>query len=271
MKTFNFVLISIFVAGAIMAAAIPAATASAGQQFDQKDMAVIQKYRLAAPDLEKGQEYLVKGKLKQAEKKLRQVLETLPEHATAAYFLADCYSKQGRIEEGLTAIVKAEANFADFNRIIFRWQLAQVNSFEGQKIQLNAQLNALQIKLAEAKTDAERAPIQSQILSVQASQNAGYQRMDEERISEEYAVQADYYYLHGNLLFKKKACQGALDQYLKAVEIDPKHGNSYNNIANLYYLGKQYDKAEEYLDKAEANGAKVNPAFKQALAKALNK
>jgi tetratricopeptide (TPR) repeat protein len=135
----------------------------------------------------------------------------------------------------------------------------------------NAQLNTLQIKLAEAKTDAERGPIQSQILSVQASQNAGYQRMDEEKISEKYTAQADYYYLHGNLLFKKKACQEALDQYLKAVEIDPKHGNSYNNIANLYYLGKQYDKAEEYLDKAEANGAKVNPAFKQALAKALNK
>ena len=58
---------------------------------------------------------------------------------------------------------------------------------------------------------------------------------------------------------------------MKAVEVDPKHGNSYNNIANLYYMGKQYDKAQEYLDKAEANGAKINPAFKQALAKALNK
>ena len=55
------------------------------------------------------------------------------------------------------------------------------------------------------------------------------------------------------------------------MEVDPKHGNSCNNIANLYYMGKQYDKAQEYLDKAEANGAKINPAFKQALAKALNK
>ena len=258
----------LFIAGAGLISAAPAA---AGQQFDQKDMAVIQKYRAAAPDLEKGQEYLVKGKLEQAEKKLRQVLDTLPEHATAAYFLADCYSKQGRIDEGLTAIETAESNFADFNRIIFRWQMTQINRFEGKKDQLDGQLDALRTKLAQAKTDAERLAIQQQISTVGAAQNSGSQRTKEEQVSENYTVPADYYYLHGNLLFKKKSYPEALRQYLKAVEVDPKHGNSYNNIANLYYMGKQYDKAQEYLDKAEANGAKINPAFKQALAKALNK
>jgi tetratricopeptide (TPR) repeat protein len=266
MKKLALVLTSILITGTILAAAIPA-----GQQFDQKDMAVIQKYRAAAPDLEKGQEYLVKGKLEQAEKKLLQVLDTLPEHATAAYFLADCYSKQGRVDEGLAAIEKAEGNFANFNRIIFRWQMTQVNRFEGKKNQLDEQLNALQIKLSQAKSDSERLSIQNQISSAQAAQNASSQRTKEQQISENYTIPADYYYLHGNLLFKRKEYSPALDQYLKAVEVDPKHGNSYNNIANLYYMGKQYDKAKENLDKAEANGAKVNPAFKQALAKALNK
>jgi tetratricopeptide (TPR) repeat protein len=266
MKKSSLILISILITGTILAAAIPT-----GQQFDQKDMAVIQKYRAAASDLEKGQEYLVKGKLEQAEKKLLQVLDTLPEHATAAYFLADCYSKQGRIDEGLAAIEKAEGNFANFNRIIFRWQMTQVNQFEGKKNQLDEQLSALQTKLSQAKSDSERLSIQNQISSVQASQNSSGQRTKEQQISENYVIPADYYYLHGNLLFKKKEYQPALDQYLKAVEVDPKHGNSYNNIANLYYMGKQYDKAQDYLNKAEANGAKVNPAFKQALAKALNK
>jgi tetratricopeptide (TPR) repeat protein len=268
MKRLGLSLTVVLIAGAVLtvAAALPA-----GQQFDQKDMAVIQKYRAAAPDLEKGQEFLVKGKLDQAEKKLRQVLDMLPEHATAAYFLADCYSKQGRIDQGLEAITTAESNFANFNRIIFRWQMTQVNRYEGRKNQVDEAIDALQIKLTQAKTDAERVSIQQQISSARAAQNSGSQRTKEEQVSENYSVPADYYYLHGNLLFKKKAYQEALGQYLKAVEVDPKHGNSYNNIANLYYMGKQYDKAQDYLDKAEANGAKINPAFKQALAKALNK
>jgi len=268
MKKSSFIPTVILIGGAVLtaAAAIPA-----GQQFDQKDMAVIQKYRAAAPDLEKGQELLVKGKLDQAEKKLLKVLDTLPEHATAAYFLADCYSKQGRIDLGLAAIEKAKGNFANFNRIIFRWQMTQVNRFENNKTQLGEQLSDLQKQLAQAKTDSERRSIQNQISSVQAKQNAGGQRTKEQQISENYTIPADYYYLHGNLLFKKKDYPAALDQYLKAVEVDPKHGNSYNNIANLYYMGKQYDKAREYLEKAEANGAKVNPAFKQAVDKALNK
>ena len=130
MKKLSLIQTSVLIAGAALAAS---AAIPAEQQFDQKDMAVIQKYRAAAPDLEKGQEYLVKGKLEQAEKKLLLVLDTLPEHATGAYFLADCYSKQGRIDEGLAAIEKAEGNFANFNRIIFRWQMSQVNQFEGKK------------------------------------------------------------------------------------------------------------------------------------------
>ena len=73
------------------------------------------------------------------------------------------------------------------------------------------------------------------------------------------------------MFFEKKDYPAALDQYLKAVDVDPKHGNSYNNIANLYYMGREYEKAREYLAKAEANGAKINPAFKDAIAKALNK
>jgi tetratricopeptide (TPR) repeat protein len=243
----------------------------AGQQIDQKDLADIQKYRAAAADLESGQGLLVKGKLDQAEKKFLKVLETLPEHATAAYLLADCYYKRNRAEEGLAAIQRAEANFGNLNRIMFRWQMSQINRFMNEKAQLDEQIRALQIRLASARTDLERQTLQNQITGLQGQQNSGGQRTKEQQISETYAIPADYYYLHGNLLFKKKEYQPAFEQYSKAVETDPKHGNSYNNIANLYYMSRQYEKAQEFLEKAEANGAKINPAFKEAVAKALKK
>ena len=43
------------------------------------------------------------------------------------------------------------------------------------------------------------------------------------------------------------------------------------NLANLYYMAKQYQKARDHLSKAEENGAEVNPKFKQAILKALEK
>lgn len=255
----------------IAALLLAAATLPAGQALDQQDVAVIQKYRAAAPDVESGQALLLKGKYEEAEKKLQRALETLPEHAIAAYFLADCYYRMGRLDEGLAAIQKAEVNFGNFNRVLYRWQLAQVNQFEADKTRLNDLLSDLQNKLSQAKTDAERAQIQNEIARAQASRNSSAQRTKEQMVSESYTTPGEYFYVHGNLLFRKKEYPAALDQYLKAVSADPKHGNAYNNIANLYYMGRQYDKAREYLEKAEANGAKINPAFKQAIAQALNK
>lgn len=248
-----------------------AAAFAPGQQLDQQDLASIQKYRAAAPDVESGQALLLKGKLDQAEKKLLKALNTLPEHAIAAYLLADCYYKQGRVDEGLENIVQAEANFANFNRVLYRWQMGNINQFMADKTRLNDQMSDLQFQLSKAKVESEKRRIENEIAKTQASQNASPQRTKEQLISESYTIPADYLYLHGNLLFKKKEYQAAMDQYLQAVTADPKHGNSYNNIANLYYMGRQYDKAREYLEKAEANGAQINPAFKEAIAKALNK
>ncbi len=256
------------IGGAVL---IAAAAFAAGQQLDQKDLAVIQKYRAASPDVESGQALLLNGKLDQAEEKLLRALETLPEHPIASFLLADCYYKLGRIDEGLTAIDQAEANFGNFNRVLYRWQMTQLNQFAADKNRLNDSLRELESRLSQAKTDAERSAIQAEMTKVQSQQNAGAQRSKEQLMSETYSTPADYFYLHGNLLFKKKDYPAALGQYLNAVEVDPKHGNSYNNIANLYYMGREYEKAGEYLAKAEASGAKINPAFKDAIAKALNK
>jgi tetratricopeptide (TPR) repeat protein len=82
---------------------------------------------------------------------------------------------------------------------------------------------------------------------------------------------ADYYYYHGNIFLKLRKYNEAHSQYLEALRIDPKHGNASNNLANIYYMVKKYDKALYYLTMAEANGAKINPKFKEALQKALNK
>jgi stress-induced-phosphoprotein 1 len=90
-------------------------------------------------------------------------------------------------------------------------------------------------------------------------------------ISSEEEIPADYCYINGNIYFKMKKFQEAHDQYQEAITIDPSHGDSYNNLAALYFQVKQYQKALNYLNQAEENGAKVNPEFKKVVLKALEK
>ena len=78
-------------------------------------------------------------------------------------------------------------------------------------------------------------------------------------------IPAGYRYIHGNILFLKKDLQGAVNQYLETIRLQPAHEFAYNNLANIYFMAKQYDKALEFLRKAEANGVKVNQTFKKDL------
>ncbi len=68
-----------------------------------------------------------------------------------------------------------------------------------------------------------------------------------------------------------KQFQEAFAQYKEAIRINPQYGDAYNNLANLYFMAKQYQKALDCLEQAEANGAKINPEFRKAVKKALGK
>lgn len=65
--------------------------------------------------------------------------------------------------------------------------------------------------------------------------------------------------------------QEAHDQYLEAIKIDPKHENTYNNLINLYFMTKQYKRAMDYVNKAEADGVAINPKLKKAILEAIEK
>lgn len=76
-----------------------------------------------------------------------------------------------------------------------------------------------------------------------------------------YPEEANLYYGLGLCLQKKDDFYRALDNYTKALKIDPKFPEAYNNIANLFldYEG-DFKKAAEYLEKAlEVVDNAVNP------------
>ncbi len=246
-------------------------TMNASQVLDSKDQEILQKYKACQSDLNKGMDSFKKDKYEKAEQSFLKVLERLPEHSEASYFLAQVYYKQGKLEKGLEMIQNAEANFAVLGRILYRRQLSRTDQLSAQTQQVRQEISQLQAELTEAKSDSQRSAIQQRISQLQASLGTPEMVQQRQDQSEILTMPGDYYYIHGNILFKMNKYQEAMDQYLKAIEAEPRHGNAYNNIANLYFMSQQYDKALEYLEKAEANGAKVNPEFKKAVLKALGR
>jgi pentatricopeptide repeat protein len=263
-KSLIAVLIFLFLGGARV-------LRSQDQSLDSKDTEILQKYKTVNREFLKGRELVVKEKYDQARQILLKVLDRLPEHPEASYLLAQIYYKEGDFEKGLASIQNAETHFSSVQRILFKQQLKLGDQYSSNKQELTQEIQVLQSQLSQAKSQEERMDLQRQIIEKQAQSSTMEMHNKEQSLYESTGMPADYSYIHGNLLFKMKRYQEALDQYLKAVQSDPKYGSAYNNIANLYFRAKQYDKALEYIKKAEANGVKVHPDFKNAVLKALGK
>lgn len=86
------------------------------------------------------------------------------------------------------------------------------------------------------------------------------QRKYQEGLDETYNIEADnvdadVYYWRGNFLKKLNKKDEALEQYKQAVSFDDKHGEAHAQLGVLYFRGKNYDTAYEYLAKA----SELNP------------
>ena len=234
----------------------------AGQEMDDQDRLLFQKFRMTRPGLIKGEGQLKKKQYDKAEESLLKVLKEMPENADASFFLAETYYQKGEFEKGLAAIVEAEKNFPLIQKMMYRRQMGTINKGGENRADLENEILGQQQKTGE--------PI-SPTTSTMRRDAAASQTDSQEQKSEVFSIPAEYSYVHGNLLIRQKKFEEALAQYEKTVAAEPKHGKALNNIANIYYMARQYDKALEYIEKAEAVGAKVNPEFKNAVLKALGK
>jgi tetratricopeptide (TPR) repeat protein len=249
----------------LLAAAGAVPLLSGNQTIDDKDRLLLEKIRMTYPDVRKGEAQLKKKQLAQAERTFLKVLEQLPENAQASFDLAETYYELGQYDKGLAAIDNAEKNVSLLVRLLYRQQIGQLNQMTDDRLAGSDSLQALRQQLGSSKSAGlSTGPPTAQN---QANGKAG----EQEQKSEVFVIPAEYSYVHGNLLFKLKRYQEALDQYLKAVDADPRHGKALNNVANIYFMAKQYDKSLDYIEKAEAVGVPVNPDFKKAVLKALGK
>jgi tetratricopeptide (TPR) repeat protein len=241
--------------------------------FDRKDF---DKFKLAQRLCYKGEQLFNQGKYKKAEKAFVDCLKKFPEYANADYYLGRvCYERKD-YTNALEHIENAETNFKYISDLNVSFHLEYLEKLREQQAETEEYLVQLKESLASfpAVVDASseqgkrKRTGEDEISRAESNINLIKTRLAKP-VPGALEMPVDYYYVHGNILFRLKKYQDALVRYHQTVKRDPNHGNAYNNLANLYFMAKQYKRALFYLEKAGSTGVKVNEKFKSAVLNAL--
>lgn len=215
---------------------------SFGQKhFYANEKKMYEKFKIADAIFFKGKEYFLKGNYKKAEKELKKCIETMPEHVEAHFYLSHVLYKKEDFQKALEHIEKAKANFelmADLFTYAHHQYILQLRE---QVDTIDSQISDLQDKLF-GTTDADtKRNFEAQISSLEQKKGTIRSRLTEP-VSPSESIPADYFYFHGNILFRLNKHQEAFREYFEAIKKNPQHGNAYNNLANLYFMGKAVSK-----------------------------
>lgn len=80
---------------------------------------------------------------------------------------------------------------------------------------------------------------------------------------------AALYFFEANALFNLQRLDEAIGSWERAVDLDPKYAPAYNNLAVAYWKKGRLQDAQSSLARADRLGFKVNPRFRDDLAKAI--
>ena len=221
----------------------------------------------------KGKDYFAKKELDKAEAEFKACLEVSPEHAEALFFLAQVDYLKGDFARALADIKKAEAghammagthNFMDARR---RKAILDERAKKEQEIAFMEET----LYAADCKTEQELLKLPESIEALRREISSLNAMLNERPQTEPPALPADYSYIHGNILFKLNRIQEASGQYLKAIEADAGHLRAYNNLVNICYLARDYEKALKFIKQAKTNGVELNPKLREAVLKTAQK
>jgi tetratricopeptide (TPR) repeat protein len=240
------------------------------KDYTREERQLFQRYKVANSFFEKGKKNFLKEDYRKAEKELKKCLKKMPEHSGAYFLLSQISYKWGNLEKSLEEIENAKKNYAYIGKVKANIDQLYILELQELKMQKQETLEQLRGSLSRTQNASQRSQIEAGIGTVEADIGTINSQLSRPLPSSE-KMPSDYFYFHGNILFKLKRYEEANTQYQEAIRINPQHGDAYNNLASLYYMVKQYQKALDYLEQAESNGAKINPEFKKAVLKAIEK
>jgi tetratricopeptide (TPR) repeat protein len=241
---------------------VPGLNAAAGNNRDV-NAKKLKHFKTAWKLFDVGKRQFVTEKYKKAERTFEKCLRAFPDFAIAGYYLAQIHYKKGDYQRALKNIEASKNSFERLAEFIEASKHLYNENLEDQRRGLETYLNELYDYVLVRNCLAYR--VLPQATAAMATEKGEMLAKSMAPKTALKGIPAGYFYAHGNILFKLKRYAGARDQYLAAIKIDPRHRKAYNNLINLYYSARKYQKARYYLEQAGARGVDVNSRLKDAV------
>jgi tetratricopeptide (TPR) repeat protein len=244
----------------VVALALPLFTQ---KDFNMDEKALVMSFKRANPLYLEGSKQFAKGNLEKAEIKLSAALEIMPVHADASFVLAQLQLKRKEFSRALASIADAEKNFASisqFHNITYQQYLQDLRQ---KRQDLQEQLGRMEDALRNVSSD-QKGSLEEAMRGVSSS----IQQIDlllKSPVPTAIEIPADYFYIHGNILYQIGMLDDAAARYQEALRRDPRLGNAYNNLALVSFSRGRYEDALNCLLRAEGAGVKINPEFKKTV------
>ncbi len=241
---------------------VPILVAGQNNANDKQGLEVLRKLRLTQPLLNKASDLLAAKDWEGAAQQFNRCLEAVPESPDACFGMAYICSQTGDNAKALTWMEQAEKASLYLQQV---WEIQQASLFKMSQEERNRLLqlaedllnNGMSIYSCKAnRLSSESAQATQQAREITAKGNSG---------DSPFAIPAEFYSLHGNLLFKLKRLDEAEAQYLKALAVAPGHERCLNNLINIYYVTGRIELARSWLEKADQQKVKVNPGLEKAV------
>lgn len=244
---------------------IPILLAGQDNPNDKQGLEVLRKLRLTQPLLNKASDLLAARDWEGAAQQFNRCLETLPESPDACFGMAYICNQTGDITKALTWIEQAEKASLYLQQI---WENQETSLFKSSQ---EERIRLLQLAEDLLNNGMSVYSCKSNKLSAESSQVTQKARAITAKSDTDdspFAIPAEFYSLHGNLLFKLKRMQEAEAQYLKALAVAPSHERCLNNLINIYFVTGKIGQARSWLEKADQQKVKVNPGLEKAVRQA---
>ena len=240
---------------ALLTAGVAALAGSSG------DLSIFRRYQALDARIVEARQALDDRRFKDAQQLLEPCLQKIPDHFEAHFLLAQMAYEHRDYAGALAHVETSERALAALDRQ-YHDQIADL------KAQDAAEEQAMQASLDELTArGVDPTGCSGQLFTLKRS---ALQYLDAKKgqlyhQDTPFAVPAAYHLLHGNCLYRLGQPSGAIAEYRRSIQADPRQPDAWNNLLALLLETGDRAGAQAELARAESVRVAVRPALKQAV------
>ena len=224
---------------------------------------VFDGYFKAKDLIERAVRLLGERKLNDAKSTFEKAAKQVPGHYEAHFYLAQLAYENKDYASALEHVRTAIHSLDELDQVYKRQSVEKRKRIDARRRERQERMQSLKtISGGEAMGGCAKFLFLKDMRSTEEPDRA---KASSSATEDPFAVPAVYHFVHGNCLLRLKRNAEAREQYARAIQADPQHADSWNNLVYLWFTEKNLTNAQETIRQAEAKGVAINPALKKAV------